>query len=237
MGIKEKAFDKIEKSAFGRSMVKEPGYRAVFLTAFSLIINLLYALCHGVLGVVHQSVWFLTLCVYYMVLSAVRLSAVLCGRRQGSPAFAVDTERFVMKFSGLSLTMLGFILTGVIYMSLSQNIAVRYGKIPMITIAAYTFGKMTMVVVKAIKQHKNPSLLLAAVRNIAYAEVAASVLTLQRSMLVSFGAMPAEEIRLMNILTGAAVCLLVWLLGIAMIRRGQKGKDDRYGKIKTGKGQ
>ena len=87
----------------------------------------------------------------------------------------------------------------------------------MITIATYTFYKITIAVIKAVKQHKNSSLLLKTIRNIRYAEVAASILTLQRSMLVSFGAVEADKIWLMNSVTGAAVCLFVLMLGISMI--------------------
>ena len=60
------------------------------------------------------------------------------------------------------------------------------------------------------------------IRNIRYAEVAASVLTLQRSMLVSFGSMDHRQIRFMNAMTGAAVCLFVLLLGVSMIAKSNR---------------
>ena len=118
------------------------------------------------------------------------------------------------------------VLAGVIYISLSQNIASKYGEIVMITIATYTFYKITMMIIRAVKQRKNPSPLLSVIRNIGYAEVAASVLTLQRSMLVSFGEMDIADIRLMNIWTGSVVWLFVLLLGMIMIIRGIKKKEN-----------
>ena len=122
--------------------------------------------------------------------------------------------------------MLSFILAGVVYISLSQNIAVRHHEIVMITIAAYTFYKITIVVIRAIKQRKNTDPLLAAIRTIGYAEVAASLLTLQRSMLISFGAMDKRDIDHMNGLTGASVCLFILLLGIfTIVRSGKEGKS------------
>lgn len=80
------------------------------------------------------------------------------------------------------------------------------------------------MIVKAVRQHENPSPLLAVIRNIGYAEVAAAVLTLQRSMLVSFGSMNNEQAHIMNMLTGAAVCIFVLVLGIRMIGRGMRKK-------------
>ena len=88
-----------------------------------------------------------------------------------------------------------------------------------------------MAVSRAVKQRKTPSPLLAVIRSIGYAEVAASVLTLQRSMLVSFGAMGKDNIHLMNALTGAAVCVFVLALGAGMARKGIK-REVHDGKIK-----
>ena len=47
-------------------------------------------------------------------------------------------------------------------------------------------------------------------------------------MLVSFGEMSAEKARVMNILSGAAVCLFVLALGISMIIKVRK-KGENYG--------
>ena len=127
-----------------------------------------------------------------------------------------------MKFSGILLVALGAVLAAVNYISLSQNIAAKYEEIMMITIAAYTFGKINMAGVKAVKQRRNPSPLLRTIRTIGYAEVSASLLTLQRSMLVSFGSMDHRQIRFMNAMTGAAVCLFVLLLGVSMIAKSNR---------------
>lgn len=223
MSIKHKTICKIEKWKVGKQILREQKYRIIFATALSFILNLLYALYHGVLGLASQSLWLLSLCAYYIVLSTLRYSAVLYGHKS-NPTYTADTERFAAKFSGALLVVLSFILTGVIYISLSQNIAAKHGEITMITIATYIFGKIIVAIVKTIKQRKAPSLLLAVVRNIGYAEAAASILTLQRSMLVSFGAMGKDAILLMNSLTGAAVCLFILALGIVMIKGGQKRK-------------
>lgn len=211
----------ISKTEMGRRMASDLRYRIIVFAAASFALNLLYAFYHGAVGVCNQSLWFLTMCAFYTVLGTMRFAAVLCGLKS-SFSDSDKTEYFVMKLSGVLLILLSFILTGVIYISLSQNIAVKYDEIMMITIATYTFSKITMAAVNAVKQRKNPSGLLAVIRNIRYAEVAASVLTLQRSMLVSFGGMSEEKIHLMNMLTGAAVCLFVLILGISMIIRGRK---------------
>ena len=136
-----------------------------------------------------------------------------------------------MKISGILLLLLGIVLTAIIDISLSQHIATVYDTITMITIATYTFGKITVTIVNAVRQRRNSSPLLLVIRNIRYAEVAASVLTLQRSMLVSFGEADEWQIYLMNALTGLAVCMFVVVLGILLMIKS--GKEMDYGQIKT----
>ena len=132
----------------------------------------------------------------------------------------------MVKLSVILLAVLSFMLAAVHYFSLPQGMLTKHGGIIMITIAAYTFYKATMAIIRAVKQHKNHSPLLKTLRCITYAEVAASLLTLQRSMLVSFGTRNGRQISLMNAVTGAAVCLFVLGLGISMTVKSA-GKENK----------
>ena len=188
MNIQQKLTGQLTKTTVGKRVISEQRYRMVLGAAVNLSFNFLYALYHGVLGVVHSSLWFITMCAYYAVLSVIRFSVVLFEYKNRAKPSA-DTEYFVMRLSGMLLILLSFVLSGVIYISLSQNIAVKYDEI----------------------------LMIAVIRNIGYAEAAASILTLQRSMLVSFGTMDNAEAYILNVLTGAAVCLYVSIIGIYLL--------------------
>ena len=96
-------------------------------------------------------------------------------------------------------------------------------------VSSRRFRTILSAAVRAVRQRRDPSLLLKTIRSIGYAEAAASVLTLQRSMLVSFGSMDVGTAHLMNSATGAAVCLFVLALGISMILRsgGSRSARDR----------
>lgn len=216
--------------ALGKSKAQNQYNRVLMSAVLSLACNFLYALYHGVMGVINLSLWFFVMCAFYGILAVMRFCAVLSGRKKQCDRSDVS-QRYVMKISGVLLLLLGIVLTAMIDISLSQHIATVYGKITMITIAAYTFGKITVTVVNAVRQRRNPSPLLLVIRNIRYAEVAASVLTLQRSMLVSFGEADERQIYLMNALTGLAVCMFVVVLGILLMIKS--GKEMNHGKIKT----
>ena len=211
----------IAKTKTGKKLVSSQRYRIILSATLAFAFNLLYAIYHCVLGILNLSFWFIAMCAFYGILAIMRFSAIMCERNHQKLPDNV-TELFVMKLSGVLLVILSIVLATVSYISLSQNIAAKYGEIIMITIATYTFYKITMAIVKAVKQHKNPSPLLKTIRNIGYAEVAASILTLQRSMLASFGSMSAGNIHFMNAVTGAVVCLFVLILGLSMIAKSMK---------------
>ena len=223
----------LKNTPAAKYLLGDPRRRLIAAAAASFFCNLAYAFYYGMLGLTGRSLWFIVMCAYYTM----RFSAVLCVRKSGA-APSLDMEYFVMSLSGVLLALLSIVLAVVTYLSLSQNIATQYGEIVMITIAAYTFGKLTAAVIRAVRQRGDPSPLFAVIRSIGYADVAASVLTLQRSMLVSFGAMDKGKAQLLNAVTGAGVFLFVCSLGIALtIQSCNKGRSRQYGKIenRTGK--
>ena len=156
MRPKQKALSLLNQTETGKKLVSSQRYRIMLSATVGFALNLLYAIYHLVLGVLNLSFWFIAMCAFYGILATMRFSAVLCERsRQKSPSN--DTELFVMKLSGVLLVILSIVLATVSYISLSQNIAAKHGEIIMITIATYTFYKIAMAIVKAVKQHKNPS--------------------------------------------------------------------------------
>lgn len=205
----------------GRRILRDGRYCPTIAAAVPLSFNLLYALYHGALGIAEGSLWFLSMCGYYVILGSARFSAILY-KRKNDPGGPQDGGYLLTKVSGALLLLLSLVLAVVNYMSLSQNIATKYHEITMITIATYTFSKIVVVAYQGIKGRGYFSPLPFVLQRIRSAEAAASVLTLQRSMIASFGEM--ERSNLLNGLTGGAVCLFISILGAAMITRGiQKG--------------
>ena len=65
---------------------------------------------------------------------------------------------------------------------------------------------------------RSTSAMLITLRNISFADAFVSIFALQRSMLVSFEGMRESEIVIMNATLGSAVCVIVFLLGLNLIR-------------------
>ncbi|MGN0115461.1 MAG: hypothetical protein ACI396_09045, partial [Acutalibacteraceae bacterium] len=205
--------------------------RRIVLTATAVLaVNICYAVYNGVLGIIYSSLWLAVLCAYYLILSVMRFSAVFCALKSKS-----GEQIYILRFCGAMLMILSLVLAYSVYYSIYRETAKGYDKITMITIAAYTFYKVILAFINAAKAAKRRSPLLSVIRNIACADAAASLLSLQRSMLVSFDGMSEAEIRLMNTLTGTGVCIFIFILGLIMTLGIFGGKQN--GKIKNRKSE
>ncbi len=192
--------------------LSSPRSRLFFFALLSLFLNLIYAAYNGILGICGSSDFFITLCIYYTTLGVLRFIAVL------SESKNLKSEQCITLFTGIMLIFLSLVITYMIYITMSKNMAVKYGTIIMITIATYTFYKITMAVIRFIRLRKIRSPIVAAVSHIGYADISVSIFTMQCSMLVTFNGMSEKDICIMNAFTGGSVFLFVLLLGISLIK-------------------
>lgn len=210
----------IPKTKLGIRLKENKRYRIISLAICGFSVNLLYALYNGVLGIISHSIWFISLCAYYIILSSMRFGVIMQDRRN------ISTENFITRFCGIMLIALSFVLSGTVYLSMTAVVAVKRQEMIMITIATFTFYKVVLAIVNTIKVKKEHSLLLSTIRNIGCADAAVSILSLQRSMLVSFGHMGRDKVYMMNAFTGAGVIILIIILGITTIVRSMR-KDNK----------
>lgn len=179
------------------------------MATLSLVINIVYGVYNIVIGVITPSWWFSTAGTYYLILSIVRYS-VLRARES-------SIESFLKPFTGVMLMLLSVPLAGMVVLASVKDRGTDFQEIVMITVALYTFTKITLSTINLVKSKKNTPERVKILRNISFADAFVSIFSLQRSMLVSFGGMPANDIRIMNIVTGSAVCVIVFFLGLNLI--------------------
>ncbi|MBQ4580849.1 MAG: hypothetical protein IJA83_09350 [Clostridia bacterium] len=185
-------------------------FRIVSFAALSLGLNLLYSTAHCWLALWDGMVLMGVLAVYYVLLGVMRLGAVLAERRNTS-------EEAAMRLCGGLLMCLALVLGAATVISLKEERFSRHGMILMIAITAYTFFRLTMAIVHTVQAWKWGTPLTRTIRNISMADALVSLMTTQRSMLVSFESNMTEGAKLLlNALTSGGVILLVFLLGLNM---------------------
>lgn len=227
-GIIEKLLLTIKKTSYGARFLEDYTFRTILTTLPIFLINVVYTVYNGVIGVMNQSAWFITMAVYYSLLGIMRYFAVNTERktsRMENPKLIRKRELSVIRTDGILLLLLNLALSGVVLLTIAKGTAKTHSEIMVISIAAYTFYKITMAVINMVKVRKMQSPILITIRNIGVADALVSMLTLQTTMLASFQGTSSIDANRMNGITGLAVCILIALLGVSMIYYASKRKE------------
>ena len=191
--------------------------RDILKTSLSLVFNASYAVFNLVLAWIYQSEWYLMMAAFLVPLCIIRFRILIFWKKDG----AAQDGHGILFFSGIILLLLDMQTAAIVYVSSIRQVAKGHGEIIMITIAAYTFTKLGFAIARAVNARKDSRPLSMTIRCISYAELAASMLSLQRSMIVSFGTGNHEWALRLNIISGSAVCLFIAFIGISMISNGR----------------
>ena len=180
--------------------------KLITIASLVLVVNAAYAVGNLLVGVSELSWWFITLGIYYIILSTMRLTVIIMSRKVRSG--------ITSKYVGVMLMVTAIPLLGIVFLCFVREVGNKFNEIIMIAMAAYSFTKITLAIINLIKVRRTSSEVEKSLRNISLADALVSIASLQRSMLVSFGEMAEADIRLFNVLTGAGVSVLIFLLGL-----------------------
>lgn len=217
MKQKKKLGDKLSNIKVVNRIINDIDYRILLFATISFICNLIFALYNGITGFVSQSIWFIIIGLYYLVLCLMRFILIIVRRRDIDTAGERDRYN-ILPITGLMIVILSVALAMSVVINIKNSIAYKYDVIFMIAIATYAFTKLGISIFNVVKVKKTDnSDVIIAIRNIGFADAIASIISLQRSMLVSFDGADAEEILTMNIITGTIGCVVIFLIGAWMI--------------------
>ncbi|MBO5312656.1 MAG: hypothetical protein J6B29_01690 [Clostridia bacterium] len=185
--------------------------------------NVIYSLFHLWLGLYHQTIWFYSLGAYYMLLAIMRFSLMNHARRYNR------RERIVAEIKkyrtcGWILLIMSLALAIIIFFMVYWNRTFNHNPITTIAIASFTFTALAIAIVGVVKYRKYQSPIYSASKAISLASACVSMLTLESTMLNTFGdgAMTAEMTKLMLGISGVAISSFIVIMAIYMIVHGTR---------------
>ena len=204
--------------------MKDRRFRLILFAVMSMGWNLCYAVFNALLSLIGQSGWFAVMAVYHTVLGLMRLCVLSC--RSGVPGSL--SPRRAMRFTGIGLLLLAAILSTIVRLTISNSVGRRYPVAVMIAVAAFTFGIVIKAVVSAAAAHRRGDPFLVMLRNISLAAAAGSILSLERSMMGTFGSSTDRFTYTVEGVSGLVAFLFVVLLALSMIVRSVRMEEDAH---------
>lgn len=172
------------------------------------------------LGIYHRSFWFCSLAGYYFSLALMRIFLARHTARY-RPGEKMRTELRRYRACGFVFLLTNLALSAMIFFMMRGNGLAEHHEITTIAMAAYTFASLTTAVIGAIRyrRYKNP--VFSASKTISLAAACVSMLTLEATMLTTFGneSMPPQMRERFLFLGGGTVSLLIVAIAVYMIAK------------------
>ncbi len=189
----------------------------------SLAWNALYGILQLWLGFYHHTFWFYSLGAYYICLGAMRFFLARHTTRY-APGERMQTELKKYRACGIVFLVMNLALALIIFFMVYWNRTFEHHMITAIAMAAYTFTALTTAIINVIKYRKYNSPVFSASKAISLAAALVSMLTLESTMLTTFGdgAMTSAAQKWMLGATGGTISALIVATAIYMIVIGKK---------------
>lgn len=196
-------------------------FRARISLYCGLAVNMFYAVFKCATGFIFRSAWFWAIGIYYVMLSAIRFTLMRNVRITDKKEHS--TERKIHEYKsarlcGIMMLALNAAMMEMTFQMIWQNRSYEYKGYIIYISALYAFYSFINAVVNIVKFSKINNAILSAAKILAFAGALMSMFALQTAMFSSFGG--GEELqRLMNTITGTAVCIITMGMAVFMIVR------------------
>jgi hypothetical protein len=141
-----------------------------------------------------------------------------------APGAKMQTELYKYRACGIIFLVMNLAHTLIIFFMVYWNRTFEHHMITAIAMAAYTFTALTTAIISVVRYRRYNSPVYSASKAISLAAALVSMLTLESTMLTTFGKQTMAEIerKWMLALTGGAISLLIVATAIYMIVIGTK---------------
>ena len=189
----------------------------------SMVWNTVYAVFQLWLGFYHSSFWFCSLAGYYFSLALMRYFLVRYIRKN-IPGADQRAELYKYRACGIVFLIMNLALSLMIFFMVYWNRTFNHHEITTIAMAAYTFTSFTMAIINIVKYRKYQSPVYSASKAISLAAACVSMLTLESTMLTTFGGetMDLTSRRIMLGVSGGVISVFIIAMAVYMIMQSTK---------------
>ncbi len=198
--------------------------------------NALYGIFQLWLGFYHHTFWFYSLGAYYICLGVMRFFLARHTTRY-APGERMQTELKKYRACGIVFLVMNLALALIIFFMVYWNRTFKHHMITAIAMAAYTFAALATAIINVIKYRKYNSPVFSASKAISLAAALVSMLTLESTMLTTFGdgTMTVVAQKWMLGATGGVISALIVAAAIYMIVIGTKKLGQLKSEVENGK--
>lgn len=220
--INTNIFKNTKKLLYRSKLIKkyfeDVNFKTLINLCFSAIINFSFIFIKFTNGILNKSVWFVSLALYYFLLTLVKI-VLLNNLRK----FDKKKEYKIYRNVGYFIMALNVALVIMIIQMVNSNVAVVYEGYIIYLTAFYTFYLIISAIINVFVYKKYNSPILSSVKVINLLTASVSILMLQTTMIATFDGTNIEFMKLMNQITGGIISVITLTISTYMVIKGQRG--------------
>ncbi len=211
------------ENAYARRWQDDDRLRVNVSLFSALIWNTAYAVLQLWLGLTNKTFWFYSLAGYYIFLAVMRFFLVR-HTASNKPGEKMRAELLRYRACGWIFLAMNLALSLMVFFMVYWNRTFDHDEITTIAMAAYTFTSLTVAIVNIVKYRKYNSPIYSASKAISLAAASVSILTLESTMLTTFGSDTVDAFtrKLMLGLSGGVIACFIVVMAIFMIVTANK---------------
>ena len=212
-----------DENKYAQIWLKDTRLRVNVSLYGSLIWNVAYALLQLGMGFWHHTFWFYSLAGYYICLAVMRFFLARYTTKH-KPGEKMREELIRYRLCGWVFLAMNLALALIIFFMVYWNRTFTHHMITAIAMAAYTFTAFTIAIINIVKYRKYNSPVYSASKAISLAAACVSMLTLEATMLTTFGdgSMDAITRKIMLGCTGGVISVFIIVMAVYMIKQSNK---------------
>ena len=212
-----------EKNKYAKIWREDTRFRVNVSLYGTLIWNTAYALLQLGMGFWHHTFWFYSLAGYYISLAVMRFFLVRHTSKH-KPGEKMQEELRKYRACGIVFLIMNLALALIIFFMVYWNRTFHHHEITTIALAAYTFTSFAVAIVNVVKYRRYNSPVYSASKAISMASACVSMLTLESTMLTTFGdgTMSMTGRRVLLGISGGVISAFIIAMAIYMIVQGTK---------------
>ena len=208
---------KLYKNKYIEKYFEDIRFKNIVNLCLSSVINFSFIFIKFVDGINNRSLWFISLSIYYFLLTIIRLFLLNNLRK-----FDKEKEYIVYKRIGYFIMIINIALVIMILQMVRTNVALAQARYIMYLTALYSFYLIINAIVNVVEYRKYKSPILSSIKIINLLAASVSILMLQTTMIATFGENDFEYMKLMNTITGSIISVITLGISTYMIINGQK---------------
>ena len=211
--------------SFLKSWKKDYIFKTLVSSVVSLTVTIIFALYNGFLGIRLLSIWHGGICVFYLLLAAIRGIILLTEKnnRTRDDKQKSECRQRVFIISAFLLLLLNLALILPISLMVVLKKPVNMGLIPAIAMAAYTTYKITMASIHIQKQKRSNHILIIELRTINFIDALVSILTLQNTLImVKQTTSNGSDMLTLSSISSAVIYAIIIFVTVRLLIKGLK---------------